>query len=334
MLLLVLGTAPGVVAAETRSGGTVVVGADETVDGLEAFGGTIIVRGTVDGNLQAFGGDVRIEGEVTGDVEAFAGNVWIGGTVGGDVEASGGNVNVAPDAEIGGSLSAAAGNLLVAGSVGGNAELAAGTITLAETATIDGDVEYAVDEEDDFQNRGATVAGSITRVEDLGAGPWEDPVVPNWVFGVYGFLANLLLGAILLVLFPRTSDEVALSVAEEPVRTGLIGLAALIVIPVLLVVLVITIIGIPIALIGALLFALLLWVGLVYGRFAIGMILVALADVDSRFAGLLVGLIVLGVVSLIPWVGGLVDFLVLLLGLGALASVVYAGYRDRREAPE
>lgn len=327
--LLVLSVVPGVAAAEPRAGGTVVVEEGETVDGVEAFGGTVVVRGTVDGDLQAFGGDVRIEGEVTGDVEAFAGNVWIGGRVGGDVETAAGNVYVAPDADVAGSLSAAAGSVVVAGSIGGSAELAGGTVTLADSAAIDGDVEYGVERQEDFQDEGAAVGGSITRVDNVDAGLWERPEALGWAFGVYGFLVNLLLGALLLLVFPQVSAGVARDVGTDPLRTAVFGLVTIVAIPFLLVALVITVVGIPLALVGGLLFGVLLWIALVYGRFAIGVWLLSLVDVENRWAGLFVGLLLLGLVARIPWAGGLIDFVVVLLGLGGLAEIGYRRYRGR-----
>ena len=330
-LVVVLAVVPGVVAAESRSGGTVVVAEGETIDeNLDAFGGTIVVHGTVDGDLSAFGGDVLVTGDVTGDVSAFAGNVRIAGTVGGNVDATGGNVYLDPGATVGGALSAAAGNVVVAGTVGGNAELAGGTVTLTETATIDGDVEYAVGEDGEFTDRGASVGGTVTRTEELEPGPLDEPLVPGWIFDVYGFFVNLLLGAVLLLAFPRFSGSVSNRVGDDPVRTGAIGLITLVAIPLVLFALLITIIGIPLALVGGLLFGLLLWVGLVYGRFAVGAWLLSLVDVENRWLGLVVGLVVLGLVAAIPWLGGLVDFVVLLLGLGAVAVLLYTGYGRRR----
>lgn len=327
--LVLLSAVPGVVAAEQRAGGTVVVAEDETVEGdLEAFGGTIIVRGTVNGDLEAFGGDVRIEGDVTGDVDGAAGNVWVLGSVGGNVDVAAGNVYVQPGAEIGGRLSAAAGNIVVAGAVSGNANLAGGSITLAETATFGGDVEYAADA-GGFTDRGATVEGTVTKVEDLDAGPWSGPVVPGWALSVYGLLVNLLLGALLLLVFPGFTAAVAERVVTDPLRTSGVGLLTLVVVPVLLVLLTVTIVGIPLALVGALLFGLSLWVALVLGRFAVGAWLLSLADVDNRWAALVVGLVLLAVLASIPWIGWVFDLAVVLLGLGAMTAVGYAGYRAR-----
>jgi len=78
-------------------------------------------------------------------------------------------------------------------------------------------------------------------------------------------------------------------------------------------------VGIPLGLVGILAYALLLWLGFVYGAYAVGTWLVGLADASGRWLALLVGLFVVSVVGLVPILGGLVQFVVLLLGLGALA---------------
>ncbi|MFC6766720.1 cell shape determination protein CcmA, partial [Natrinema soli] len=91
VVLVVIGTVPATVAAQSdaRTGGTIVVDEGETVDSLEAFGGSVVVRGTVTGDVSAVGGDVRIEntGQVDGDLEAAGGSVMIAGTVDADVNA-------------------------------------------------------------------------------------------------------------------------------------------------------------------------------------------------------------------------------------------------------
>lgn len=335
--IVLLGAFPGIVAAETRSGGTVLVGAGETVDeDLDAFGGTVIIRGTVDGDLEAFAGNVFIEGEVTGDVETASGNVRISGDVGGSVEATAGNIVVEDGASIGGNLQAAGGSVVVAGSVGGDARLAGGSITLADFASVGGDVRYAIGEDGEFNNQGADVGGSTIREEDLDIGPIQTPQVPDWTFGVYGFLVNLVLGAVLLLVMPNVSRRVAEQATTQPIRSAGFGLVTLVGIPILLVITLVTIIGIPLALIGGMLFVLLIWIALVYGRFAIGVWLVSYVDEDSRWIALLVGMVAIAIVNAIPvtWIGNLVEFGVLLVGLGAITAVVYQRYRGRREPDE
>ena len=71
--IILVGIVPGVAAAEQRTGGSVTVGENETVsEDLTAVGGSVSIRGTVEGDVQTIAGSVVIEdgAEVTGDVAA------------------------------------------------------------------------------------------------------------------------------------------------------------------------------------------------------------------------------------------------------------------------
>jgi cytoskeletal protein CcmA (bactofilin family) len=331
--MLVLSIAPGLVAAESRGGGTVVVDEGETVDGLEAFGGTVVVRGTVDGNMQAFAGNVVIAetGRVTGDLSAFSGNVRIAGTVDGSVEAAGGNIDVVEGAEVGSDLSAAGGSVVLAGAVRGDAELSGESVTLAASAVVDGGVEYDAER---FNDEGATVGGDVVQNENLGdsSGSATDALLPNWIAGVYGVLVNLALGAVLLLAFPGASNRVADRAADSPLTAGGVGLLTAVAVPVLLVLVALTIIGIPLSLLGLFLFLSTLWVALVYGGYTVGAWLTGAADVDNRWLALVVGVVLVALAGRLPVVGGLVTAVVSLLGLGALTLVLRDLRRDDGDA--
>ncbi len=327
-LLMVTSLTSGIAAAqETRSGDRVVIEAGETVGDLQTFAGTVVVRGTVDGNLTAFGGDVVIAGAVTGDVEAFAGNVRVTGEVGGEMSAAAGNVVVSEGATIG-ALSAAGGNIVIAGTVEGNAETAAGSVTLGPGAVVGGDLSYGGELQ---RHPDAQVVGSVTEEATTGPMPVGGvPSLPWWLGGVYWLLVNLALGAVLLAVFPRFSDGIAATARTDALKSGGVGLLALVGIPLALVVLAVTIVGIPLTIAGAFLFALLLWIGSVYGRFAVGAWLLSLADIEHRWAALILGLLAVLLVGFVPILGGLVEFLVLLVGLGAVALALYGRYGGRR----
>lgn len=329
VLVVVLAVVPGVAAAASRAGGTVVVDADETIDDdLQAFGGTIAVRGTVDGDLQAFGGTVVVTGTVTGDVEAAGGTVQVLGDVGGDVDATGGTVDLGEGAVVNGTLSAAAGSVRVAGTVGEDARLA-GDVRLTESAVVSGDLRYDGDLD---RAEGATVEGSIERDQSLDVGPVGDVSVPQGAFTLYGVVVTFLLGAFLLVAFPAFSGRVAADVATDPLWTAGIGLAATVAIPVVLVLVALTIVGIPLTLAGLLAFALLAWVGAVYGRYALGAWLLSLTDYESRWLALVLGVVLVAVLRLVPVVDPLVRLVVFLLGFGALVRGLWQVYRARRGA--
>lgn len=284
-ICLVLATMPGITVAETRTGGSIVVEEGETVDGLQVFARSVVVRGTVDGDLTGAAGDVTItEGAI-----------------------------------VGGTLQAGAGTVRIDGIVQGDVTVGAETIILGESASIEGDLTY----DGQLQGNWNAVAGTIERDPSLGGtvvGP-EIPVIADWVFDLYGFLVNLILGAILLLVFPAFSRRVADRAVTDAFRAGGVGLLTLIVVPLVLVLLAITIVGIPLTIIGGLLFALVSWVGGIYGRLAVGTWLLSYADAgsdESHWIALAVGFVVVAVGIRLPLVGWLVNLLVFLLGLGAL----------------
>ncbi len=334
VVLVVCGTAPATVAAQTdgQTGGTVVVEEGETVDDLEAFGGTVVVRGTVTGDVSAVGGDVRIErtGEVGGDLEAAGGSVTIAGSVDGDVDVGAGSLSITEEGTVGDDVTAGVGTATIDGAIEGDAEIGADTVRLGETASIAGDLRYS----GDLEGNTDAVAGEIERDASLGVdvAPTVQPFA-SWLFAAYALAVNLLLGALLLGLFPRFSDGVADRVASGPLRSGLAGLAALIGIPVLLLALAISVVGLPLSLVGGFAFALLVWVGIVYGRFAVAAWALSLVGLGNRWLALVVGLVAGALLSRlpVPIVGEAIGLVVLLLGLGGLVRGLVGGWRTARD---
>ncbi|APX97645.1 bactofilin family protein [Natronorubrum daqingense] len=334
VVLIVCGTIPLSVAAQTdgQTGGTVVVEEGETVDSLEAFGGTVVVSGTVTGDVSAVGGDVRVEetGEVGGDLEAAGGSVTIAGTVDGDVDAAAGSLTVTESGTVGGTLVAGAGVVTISGTLDGDAEIGADTIQLGDEAQVAGDLRYDATIEGDTD----VVEGELEEDPALGVdgAPMIGPLA-SWVFAAYVLAANLLVGALLLALFPRFSDGVAGHVAGEPLRSGLVGVGALLGIPIVLIALAISVVGIPLSLFGGLLFALVLWIGFVYGWFAVATWLLSLVGLGNRWLALVVGLVAGAVLSQlpIPVIGEAISLFVLLVGLGAFARALVGRWRHARK---
>lgn len=326
LFVVVLATSAisGVAAAQTTAGGTVVVEEGETVSEVNAFAGTIIVRGHVTGDVSGAAGNVLVAGTVDGNVDVATGSLRITGTVGGDVSAGAGSVHLADGGVVQGNVDAGAGDVRIDGTIGENARIGASTITLGESASIGGSLTY----DGSLEGNVGAVEGDVTRDRSLGVevGTNLQPIA-EWAGMVYAFLINLLLGVVLLAVFPKFSSQMAERVTADPVRTGLIGLGAIVGVPVLLLAIAITVIGIPIALAGLLVFGFLAWIGLVYGRFALGTWLLSLLDREHRWVALLVGLFVAVLLARIPIVGGVLNFLIFLLGFGALFAGLYTQFR-------
>ena len=330
LVALLFPLATGVATAQSVQGasGTVVVDEGETVDGIEGVAGTVVVRGTVDGDLSGAAGSIRIAetGRVAGDVRAAAGTIVVDGAVGGSVEAGAGAFELTEAGRIDGSLDVGAGSITVDGAVGGDVRAAADSVVLGPNADVGGEFRY--DAETFTESPDATVAGGVVEDDSLGGDTgvaFGSDLAPSWVGSAYGVAVNLALGAVLLLAFPRFSRDVADRVGGDALRSGGVGLLALIGTPILLVLVAVTIVGIPLALVGVAAYVVAIWVASVYGRYALGSWVLGRVGRPNRWVALLLGVLGVAVIALVPWIGGLVDFVVLLLGLGALAL----GVRDR-----
>ncbi|MCD2203140.1 bactofilin family protein [Halobacterium sp. KA-6] len=329
--VLAISTFAGVVAADDQAGGTIVVEEGQTVtDGLQATAGTVVVRGTVQGDLEAFAGTVEIteSGTVTGNLGGAAGSIRIAGTVEGSVDAAGGSIDITETGVVRGDVKAGAGSFTHAGTVNGSVRVGAGSVTLTSTASVGGDFVY----DGEFtQADGATVGGEVRHDPDLGS--MQVSVLPNiagWLVTLYFLALTLFVGALLLVALPGASATVADATANSPLRTLGAGFLTLVGAPFVFVLLLFTIVGIPIAVVGMFLYALVLALSYVWGAYAVGEWILGLANRESRWLALLAGVLAIHVVSYAPFLGGLIEFVVLLFGLGGLTVAGYQHVRRRR----
>lgn len=329
--VLAVSTFAGVAAADDQAGGTIVVEEGQTVsDGLQATGGTVVVRGTVQGDLEAFAGtvDVTESGTVTGNLGGAAGSIRIAGTVEGSVDAAGGSIDITETGVVRGDVKAGAGSFTHAGTVNGSVRVGAGSVTLTSTASVGGDFVY----DGEFtQADGATVGGEVRHDSDLGS--MQVSVLPNiagWLVTLYVLALTLFVGALLLVALPGVSATVADATANSPLRTLGAGFLTLVGAPFVFVLLLFTIVGVPIAVVGMVLYALVLVLSYVWGAYAVGEWILGLADRESRWLALVAGVLAVHVVSYAPFLGDLIELVVLLFGLGGLTVAGYQHVRHRR----
>lgn len=340
VVLVVIGGLPAVAVAQQStadesepSGAVVRVDENETVEGtLDATAGAVVIAGTVDGDVSATAGSVLItdSGRVTGDLNATAATVLIEGRVDSDVLVSAAALELRDGSAVGGTLDAGVADARIAGSIGGDVATSAATLAVAPTTTIDGSLTYRSD--DATVADGAAISGEVTRDDDLeiaspgalgGGSETELPTIPSWVGAVYSGLSSLLFGAILLLAAPNFSGRIAEVGTTQPLRSGGAGLLTLLGTPIALVILLVTIVGIPLSLVGFLIFGAVVFAATVYGAFVLGTLLLSLGDYRNRWAALAVGVAAVALLRQLPVVGGVARFVILLLGLGALATVLY-----------
>jgi len=325
------------------AGGTPRVSAPVKGD-LVAAGGELRISAPVAGDIMAAGGTVRIDAAAGQDVYAGGGQVEIGGSISRNARVAGGSVSVGPRARILGNASLAGGRLEMLGSIGGYLQAAGGRVFI--DGRIDGDVEAAAGELELGpqariggklryrsraplkQDAAAQVRGGIERLE------MPERRGAKRSGAVYGFwtLGLMLMAAVLVALLPDFFGRVAVTARARFGWSLLAGFVALAVIPAAALVLLISVIGIPLAGLTVLLYLVLLLVGYVCAGIALGDVALKrwlarrAAHRGWRALAAAIGVLVIGLLALVPWLGALIAFLALIAGMGALLVAVE---RDR-----
>ena len=300
------------------TGGTIII--DSTINGdLIAAGRTIMINGTVNGSIIAAGETVNINGEVTHAVRVMGKTLNISGTIGRDLLVACRDFSMVSTAEIGGDLLLGAGTACINGLIKGDLNSGVNRLTIASTASIQGKLNYISGNEANIQS-GAQIKGTINHKlpevkekQVAGIGLW-------WI--VIGFLMTLVLGIIIVLLAPIRVKAVTDSIRTRPWASLGWGAVILIATPIIALIVCITIIGLPLGLIALVLYAIAiyltqLFVGLLIGQLIIG----AFRGVETRAAlvgALVLGLAILRLLRLIPFVGFFFGLATVLFGLGAI----------------
>jgi cytoskeletal protein CcmA (bactofilin family) len=338
---------------KVRSGREVTIPAAETVQGdLIASAGTVRVDGRVDGDLVASGGQVIVAGTVTGDVLVGAGSTTISGEVGGDVRAGAGQARI--EGRVGEDVTLGVGQATVTSEarIGGDLIFGAGRMQM------DGTVEGNVLGSTGNYTRGGSIEGS-ERVNVEQPEPAQEPTLADRaVDAVQRYVSLLVVGVLLLWLLPRVLRGAADAARGRPLVSfglgilGFVGVIVALVLVVLVTVLVAVVLGLlglgslaGMTALGGLLVTLLIvflfvlavgfaaqaTVGLALGR------LLVRGEGRSSFLGrlgvLALGVLVVVLVAAIPVVGGWLEVLLVLLGLGALLLMARPGRRQLAEPP-
>jgi hypothetical protein len=344
--------------ADSASGNTVLAernfGADHFVAGcpvsvvlpvagdLLAAGCNVDVLAEVDGDAVVIGGNVRLTAPVKQGVYAAGGRISIDAPVQRNVRIAGGRVELGPNANIagnvtvgggkveidgaiGGYLKVGAGSVRINGPVSGDVELGAGEVELGPNARIEGKLRYASGEEV-RRDPAAQVRGGVERIEGderwSAAHRWEGGTRHRlgWVWSV----GLMLIAAILAAVLPQFYRRV-----EETARTRwalslLVGFIVLVCAPVAALIAAISVIGIPLALLTIALYLMLLLVGYVSAGIALGEIALQRWRADRaakhgwRIAAAVLAMLVLSLLGRLPFVGSLITFAAMLMGIGAL----------------
>lgn len=259
--------------------------------------------------LVAVGRDLEVRGEASSDVAAFDGSVKVTGRVAGDVIVLGGSVELAPTARVEGDVFA----------LGGTVETAPGA-TIAGRA-----VSYPT-----------ASSAWITLLEGPAIG--LSAASPLVIGGKLALLASWL--ALAMVFFAASGRHVlstSAGVAAEPLRsfvTGLVGVIGLVLTAVLFSAFAAALVGVPLLVLAVVLALVLKLWGMVAVFHATGDWLARrfLRRTPRALTAATVGLLVLGTLKFVPYLGVWVWSVATFLGVGATLTTKF-GSREPWFAP-
>ena len=274
-----------------------VVNINAPVDSAVIAGGTLNINAPVKGDIFAAGGQVNINSDVGGKVVTAGGNVNLGGSIGTNLVAAGGNVDIFPGRAIGRDALISAGNVINAGKVSGNLTV------------------YA----SNFQNNGSAGRVEFHRTETERARPSGGF---NF-FGVLMAIGYLILGLIMLRYIPGLFTTLDKEIKTSSVIRTVIGLVSIVVSIIIIFIIAVTIVGLPIAVIMALLFTTSLLLTGIFVSFSLGRWVGGRMNLKySDTILFVIGFVVLNILFLLPYIGGLIGLISMSLGYGAILYAV------------
>jgi cytoskeletal protein CcmA (bactofilin family) len=311
---------------------------DATVNGdVVAAGGDVSLAGTVRGDILAAGGNLDIKGKVDDDARVAAGTLVIDLKVGDDLLAAGGQIRTSAATRVGGhawfaggtlnlsgefahDVHAAGGQITLAGEVHGNASLTGDKIILLPGTVIDGNLTYRSENALNM-DKDVIVRGTVTRKPypaahrehiSLGAAPF-----------IVFYISIYLLALFLALVFPRFSSGAAERLRFQFLASLGLGFAVLVVTPVAAILAFILVVTFLPGLVLLALYPVALLTGVLVSVVRLGetgarlLRRDAAATPGARALSLLAALVVLALIDLVPVLGGLVWFLLIVVGMGA-----------------
>lgn len=308
------------------AGGRVSV-SDQISNDVLTAGGTVTLRANIGDDLRALGGDISLSGEIGDDAIMAGGNITINhdARIHGRAWLGGGRIDVS--GVIDKELRAGGGQIIISGTVNGDVMLVGESISVLDGAVINGNLTYKSPQEAKIAN-GAQIRGKVSfePVEKRAATATIVAAVAG--FGIITLLSLFLTGGATYLIWPRFIRTSLTTIRTEPWKCLGLGLAVFAATPVVIGMLFMTVIGwLPALVIGALYLVLLL-AGFLSAVFYIGDILFGIHKRDQttntrRLSSFAVALIIVLILGLIPLLGTLLLYTLMLLGVGALTLGMY-----------
>ena len=340
------------------AGGTVTIQQDVEGD-LFIAGGTITVNGIVSGDLLIAGGSVILNGQVKDDLRMVGGSLSLNGNVDGDMIVLGGTADLNKAVTVSGDLVVIAGSanvygtvnrsvrgimgrLTLGGDVNGNVDVrVTEKLVLLSSAHVFGNVKYFSPQK--IEDHGGVIDGEVSFNEILSsanqvkAGLKQFFNKAYFIGKLWSYFALLLIGIFLVWLVPNGLQRTGEQITKSPLKSFGMGFLVFVVGGMASMISIFSVVGIQLGFIAVSALFILGELAQIVAAYWLGMLVVRNISIKKassrrlffiRFGTLALGLLILKLIGIIPLVGWLAGFALLMAGAGSWFLIARSNYRQ------
>ena len=265
------------------------------------------------------GNSFNFKGMVTRDLFVAGNNIVIDSSanIARDLYVAGNTITISADIK---------GNVFLAGSeiiidskeIDGDVTLTSGKLTIADNTKINGTLKY--NDNIEYSNTNASIKEVKTyHVEEKN----KDEVIPSISSILLGIVTSFLVALAIYLLLPasyKVLDEVK---KDKVLKTFGNGFLFLIAVPVISIVLMISVVCMPLAIIALLLYGIIIYLSSIISSVYFGRLIGnKVLKLDNVYLQILIGIVLTRLVKLIPVIGGLYSFVIVILGVGLVYNML------------
>lgn len=338
-VLVLLFAVTNTYAVELFESGNVVTQEGEYSSTRFVAGNKVTNKADVDGLSFAAGNEVTLEGKAP--YGFFAGNiVTVNEKIEKDLFVAGNHVTIGKDAVIGRDVFIAASTVVIKSNMARDLRVGASSVDLSDI-TIEGNAYVMADEI--IMNEKTNIKGKLSYLDDavvtglnsatIGSVEVNKNVDVEYNYTMKERIIDFLFSVVssyivMLLLFyfiPKTKDklnEFELSFGNIAKTSG-IGLLVLILVPLLSIVGFVTLFLMPVSFIALAVYAISIYLSFLLIYYVVGNVITnKVFNKDNIHIALLIGIVLVKLVCLVPYIGGLIGFISLLFGLGLIYKFI------------
>ena len=302
-------------------------------------GNNVEITNTVTGDLFVAGNKVTVDGTVADSLRIAAGTVDLSSTVFGNVLIVADVVNINQAAKILGHTNIYANKITISGALNGEttirgsevvlngtlnnqANIQATKITTGATANITKTADFSAEIFSlDAKTQGTTniTTHTLANKEAVQKNKQVEHKFNSFIRSYFFFV---VIGILLILIWPTWSGRVITEMQNNPKKTWFKGAIYFFAAPTVLLMLIFTLVGIPLAVLGALFYLVSLALGKLFAGAYLGHFLVQKGKFQNekkqQIICLIVGYFILSVLMQLPWLGWLIMILAVLWGAGGM----------------